>query len=156
MNLLLVEDEVRVADFIRRGRKAEGWLVEQAGDGETALEFLRDRQFDAVILDLCCLASRAAMSASKCEPARTTHRFCVERAGGSDYECRRFLCRTPEKEAGTAWRPDRHGARGRVSFRLTPCCSISGRNTLVFRSNSVTTRGPRAGHRCETRSASLA
>ena len=52
MNLLLVEDEVRVADFIRRGLKAEGWLVEQAGDGETAPEFLRDRQFDAVILDL--------------------------------------------------------------------------------------------------------
>ena len=52
MNVLLVEDEIRVADFIRRGLKAEGWFVEHAGDGETALEFLKDRPFDVVVLDL--------------------------------------------------------------------------------------------------------
>lgn len=52
MNVLLVEDETRVADFIRRGLKAEGWLVEHAGDGTTALELLRDRRFDVVVLDL--------------------------------------------------------------------------------------------------------
>ena len=52
MNVLLVEDETRVADFIRRGLKAEGWLVEHAGDGLTALQFLRERQFDVVVLDL--------------------------------------------------------------------------------------------------------
>lgn len=52
MNILLVEDEERVADFIRRGLKAEGFSVEHAGDGETALEFLHERSFDVVILDL--------------------------------------------------------------------------------------------------------
>lgn len=52
MNVLLVEDEERVADFIRRGVKSEGWLVEYAPDGETALEYLRDRMFDVVILDI--------------------------------------------------------------------------------------------------------
>lgn len=52
MNVLLVEDESRVADFIRRGLKAEGWLVEHTGDGASALDVLRDRQFDVVILDL--------------------------------------------------------------------------------------------------------
>ncbi len=52
MNILLVEDEERVADFIRRGLKAEGWAVEHAGDGESALEILKDRSFDVVILDL--------------------------------------------------------------------------------------------------------
>ncbi|MGI9426526.1 MAG: response regulator transcription factor [Hyphomicrobiaceae bacterium] len=52
MNLLLVEDEERVADFIRRGLKSEGWMVEHTSDGETALEYLRDRQFEVVILDL--------------------------------------------------------------------------------------------------------
>ncbi len=52
MNILLVEDETRVADFIRRGLKGEGWFVEHAADGETALEFLKDRDFDVVILDL--------------------------------------------------------------------------------------------------------
>lgn len=52
MNILLVEDEVRVADFIRRGLAAEGWGVTHASDGETALELLSDAPFDAVILDL--------------------------------------------------------------------------------------------------------
>lgn len=52
MNILLVEDEVRVADFIRRGLAAEGWGVTHAGDGETALDLLSDAPFDAIILDL--------------------------------------------------------------------------------------------------------
>mgnify|MGYP001799624534 CR=1 FL=1 len=52
MNVLLIEDEMRVADFIRRGLKAEGWVVEHAGDGETGLEIMQDRDFDVVILDL--------------------------------------------------------------------------------------------------------
>lgn len=52
MNILLVEDEERVADFIRRGLKAEGFSVEHAGDGETALEILHSRDFDVMILDL--------------------------------------------------------------------------------------------------------
>lgn len=52
MNILLIEDEVRVADFVRRGLKAEGWVVEHAGDGEAGLEIIRDRDFDVIILDL--------------------------------------------------------------------------------------------------------
>ncbi len=52
MNILLVEDEVRVADFIRRGLAAEGWTVTHAAEGETALELIADAPFDAIILDL--------------------------------------------------------------------------------------------------------
>ncbi len=54
MNVLLVEDEVRVADFIKRGLGAEGWLVTLARDGETALALLADNPgaFDVVVLDL--------------------------------------------------------------------------------------------------------
>ncbi len=52
MNILLVEDEVRVADFIRRGLAAEGWAITHVGDGETVLEMLADASFDAIILDL--------------------------------------------------------------------------------------------------------
>lgn len=52
MNVLLVEDENRVADFIRRGLKAEGWMVEHAVDGETALELLQQHRFDVIVLDL--------------------------------------------------------------------------------------------------------
>lgn len=52
MNILLIEDEMRVADFVRRGLKAEGWVVEHASDGEAGLEIIRDRDFDVIILDL--------------------------------------------------------------------------------------------------------
>lgn len=52
MNLLIVEDERRVADFLRRGLKAEGWTVEHAPDGEAALDALRGGCFDVVLLDL--------------------------------------------------------------------------------------------------------
>lgn len=52
MNVLLVEDEERVADFVTRGLKAEGWTIELATDGETALELLGDRAFDVMVLDL--------------------------------------------------------------------------------------------------------
>lgn len=52
MNLLLVEDEDRVADFLRRGLSAEGWVVEHVSDGESALDRLRDHSFDVIVLDL--------------------------------------------------------------------------------------------------------
>ena len=51
-NLLLVEDEMRVADFIRRGLGAESYVVTHAASGEEALDHLRDGAFDLVILDL--------------------------------------------------------------------------------------------------------
>jgi len=52
MNILLVEDEIRVAEFVSRGLKSEGWSVEHAGDGETALELIKESDFDVVVLDL--------------------------------------------------------------------------------------------------------
>ena len=52
MNLLLVEDETRVADFIQRGLKAEGWSVAVAHDAETAFERLAQDDYSVVILDV--------------------------------------------------------------------------------------------------------
>ena len=52
MNILLVEDEVRVADFIRRGLAAEGWAVDHAADGEEALEYAASNSYDVMLLDL--------------------------------------------------------------------------------------------------------
>lgn len=52
MNILLVEDETRVADFVIRGLSAEGWSVQHAPDGESALARLHNERFDAVILDV--------------------------------------------------------------------------------------------------------
>lgn len=52
MNILLVEDETRVADFINRGLKGDGFVVTHAEDGETALDYLKTDKFDVVLLDL--------------------------------------------------------------------------------------------------------
>ena len=52
MNILVVEDEVRVADFIQRGLRAEGWFVSVAADGEAALSLAATEQFDVILLDL--------------------------------------------------------------------------------------------------------
>ena len=52
MNVLLVEDESRVADFIQRGLKAEGWTVTLAGNGETGLDLAEQDDYDVIVLDL--------------------------------------------------------------------------------------------------------
>lgn len=52
VNILLIEDESRLADFIRRGLSAEGWIVTHAESGETGLEMTADNAFDVIILDL--------------------------------------------------------------------------------------------------------
>ena len=51
MNVLLVEDDARVADFIGRGMRSESWQVSVAMDGETALAMLDMERFDVVVLD---------------------------------------------------------------------------------------------------------
>lgn len=52
MNILIVEDEQRVADFIARGLKAEGFVVTVATSGEQALDFVKQQPFDVMVLDL--------------------------------------------------------------------------------------------------------
>ena len=52
MNILLIEDEVRVADFIRRGLVAEGWAVEHVTDGNTGLDYAQANTYDIILLDL--------------------------------------------------------------------------------------------------------
>ncbi|MGQ0567691.1 MAG: response regulator transcription factor [Gemmobacter sp.] len=52
MNILLIEDETRVADFIRRGLQAEGWSVTHAASGETGMELCMSAAFDVIVLDL--------------------------------------------------------------------------------------------------------
>ena len=50
IRILVVEDEAKIADFITRGLREEGFVVEHAGDGETAWQALRGG-WDLVLLD---------------------------------------------------------------------------------------------------------
>lgn len=51
MNILLVEDEIRVADFIKRGLAAEGWAVDHTSKGLQALSLLETNSYDVILLD---------------------------------------------------------------------------------------------------------
>ncbi|HEY3934029.1 MAG TPA: response regulator transcription factor [Gemmatimonadales bacterium] len=50
--ILLVEDEVNLARGIRENLEAEGYVVDVATDGETALNRIRREEFGLVILDV--------------------------------------------------------------------------------------------------------
>jgi two-component system, OmpR family, response regulator MprA len=50
--ILVIEDELQIADLLRRGLLYEGYSVEIAGDGEAGLSAARDRPPDLVLLDL--------------------------------------------------------------------------------------------------------
>ena len=52
MNLLVVEDDPRVADFLQRGLRAEGYRVSLTSDGQAALAAIRTEIFSAVLLDV--------------------------------------------------------------------------------------------------------
>jgi heavy metal response regulator len=52
MRLLIVEDEKKVARFIRQGLEEEGYAVDMASDGEGGLVMALDRVHDLIILDI--------------------------------------------------------------------------------------------------------
>jgi heavy metal response regulator len=52
MRVLLVEDEARIADFIRKGLSEYGYAVDVASDGEETLDWLNTAEFDVIILDV--------------------------------------------------------------------------------------------------------
>lgn len=51
-SVLIVEDEIHLAEGLRFNLEAEGYRVAVAADGERALAVLREQRFDAVVLDV--------------------------------------------------------------------------------------------------------
>lgn len=51
MHILIVEDEKKVADFLVRGLRAEGYFIDWVADGSEALPALIEQKPDLVILD---------------------------------------------------------------------------------------------------------
>src|SRR5580704_7471717 len=52
MRVLIIEDELKVADFIQKGLQQEGYAVDVARDGEEGAYQVGNFEYDAVILDL--------------------------------------------------------------------------------------------------------
>lgn len=51
-HIIVVEDEADIVDLITYNLSREGFLVDSAPDGETALEKIRRKEYDLMILDL--------------------------------------------------------------------------------------------------------
>ena len=51
IRVLVVEDEARIADFLVRGLREEGFTVEHAADGDSAALMLRASEWDVLLLD---------------------------------------------------------------------------------------------------------
>ncbi len=52
MRILVIEDEKKVASFIRKGLSEEMYAVDVAGDGELGVQMATETQYDAIILDV--------------------------------------------------------------------------------------------------------
>lgn len=52
MKLLIVEDEVRMSDLLRKGLTEEGHTATCASDGAEGLELAKSYEFDVIILDI--------------------------------------------------------------------------------------------------------
>ncbi|MHB0975887.1 MAG: response regulator transcription factor [Candidatus Aquicultorales bacterium] len=51
MRILVAEDDNRIANFLVKGLKEEGYAVDRAADGEDALFMVSENRYDALILD---------------------------------------------------------------------------------------------------------
>ncbi len=52
MHILLIEDERKLASFLKRALEEEGYSVDVAYDGQAGLEAAQRRVYDAIILDI--------------------------------------------------------------------------------------------------------
>jgi two-component system OmpR family response regulator len=52
MRVLVVEDEVRLAAYVKQGLEAEGYAVDVAPDGDEGLWLARNQAYDAILLDI--------------------------------------------------------------------------------------------------------
>ncbi|GHI24614.1 hypothetical protein Shyd_59850 [Streptomyces hydrogenans] len=50
--ILIAEDEERIASFVEKGLRANGFTTSVAADGDTALALARTGAFDLVVLDI--------------------------------------------------------------------------------------------------------
>lgn len=65
MRILVVEDEQKLAGFIRKGLEEHGYAVTVSHDGDKAYMLTRDESYDLIVLDIM-LPGRDGLSILKC------------------------------------------------------------------------------------------
>ncbi|MGA8261175.1 MAG: heavy metal response regulator transcription factor [Arenicellales bacterium] len=83
MRLLVVEDEVKTADYLRRGLSEQGFSVSVARDGAEGLHMALDNSFDAIVLDVMLPAMNGwqVLQELRAEGKRTPVLFLTARDG---------------------------------------------------------------------------
>ena len=51
MKILIVEDEIGIANFLKQGLEEEGYEVVVANDGKSGLEMAQNQKVDIILLD---------------------------------------------------------------------------------------------------------
>ena len=62
MRLLVVDDEPRLAEGLKRGLEAEGFAVDVAQTGTDGLWLAREQQYAAILLDIMLPGTRRTRS----------------------------------------------------------------------------------------------
>lgn len=52
MRILVIEDDIKISEFIQKGLKSSGFAVDQAMTGKTGFEMALDNPYDAMIVDI--------------------------------------------------------------------------------------------------------
>jgi two-component system copper resistance phosphate regulon response regulator CusR len=149
IRILLIEDEPAIADFVVRGLREEGFVVDLARDGAEGWHYLETREWDVVLLDWWLPGSNGLELLRRFRVAgrRTPVLFLTARdavsdrvrgldAGADDYLCKPFAF-------------DELLARIRVLLRRKEL----GEGTVLRQADVTvdlaTHRAERAGHRLE-------
>lgn len=64
MRILVVEDQAKIADFVKKGLEENGFVVELCRDGNAGYEMACEEPFDAIVLDIM-LPGRDGLSVLK-------------------------------------------------------------------------------------------
>ena len=138
MRVLLVEDEVALADAIARGLGAEGFEVEVVHDGLEGLERAREHRYAAIILDIML-------------PGMNGYQVCRTLRAEGDLDAR-SSCSRPRTASGTRPRrstpaPTTSSPSRSRSWCWSPGCGRSLRRGAGPRPGGARGRRPRASTR---------
>jgi two-component system OmpR family response regulator len=103
VRVLVVEDDAKIASFVAKGLRQEGFAVDHAGDGDTAWDLAQANPYDVVVVDVMLpgidgleLVKRLRSTRAEVPVLFLSARSSVEdrvrglRAGGDDYLTKPF------------------------------------------------------------------